>query len=59
MNDALREAKEDLRQVNEDSREAEKEAKQVLRDIALDRKYFTREIKKAEAKVAKLSKGAK
>ena len=59
MNEALQEAREDLRQVKEDSRESEKEVKRVLKDIALDRKYFAREIQKAEVKVAKLSKGAK
>lgn len=59
MNEALLDAREDLRQVKEDSRESEKEVKRVLKDIALDRKYFAREIQKAEVKVAKLSKGAK
>ena len=59
MNEALLDAREDLRQVKEASRESEKEVKQVLKDIALDRKYFAREIQKAEVKVAKLSKGAK
>ena len=56
MNEALLDAREDLRQVKEDSRESEKEVKRVLKDIALDRKYFAREIQKAEVKVAKLSK---